>query len=294
MYFKNTSHGAFAGELRHGNTAGLCGNAMMGFDEVEEINTLLEELGVDAEDIHGHIAWAMDLYEHGIITKRDLGGIDLKWDDKQAVMAMLKKIVYKEDAAPAAIAEGYEHAIKVFGPESKRLAWYSPGNTSIPRYDPRHKVFGLALKYGMYHGGGDFFDAPTMCIFSAFPFFAIFGPPPEVCRTFLNAATDWDITPEKMGELMLRNEYITRCYSLREGFHPDKDAWLPERAFTEPVTNKYGEKWVWTKEEWADAMKHNYINNMKLSERGLPVKEIMKMLGLDFAISVLNSMDAVG
>ena len=45
---------------------------MMGYDEVEEINTLIEELGVDAEDLQGPIAWAMDLYDHGIITKNDL------------------------------------------------------------------------------------------------------------------------------------------------------------------------------------------------------------------------------
>jgi hypothetical protein len=69
-YFKNTAHGAFSGELRHGNTAGLCGNAMLGYDEVEEINALMEEFGFDAEDVQGLIAYAMDLYEHGIMTFR--------------------------------------------------------------------------------------------------------------------------------------------------------------------------------------------------------------------------------
>ncbi len=180
-YFKNNAHGAFSGELRHGNTCGLCGNAMMGFDEVEEINSLLEELGVDAENVQGLIAWAMDLYEHGIITKGDLGGIDLKWGDRDATMALLRKIVYREDPAPAALAEGFWRAIDVFGPESRWYAWCSRANQAVARYEPRSKGHGWGVMSGTSHGtGGSLNDAATMCIFAAFPFCVIWGPPNEV------------------------------------------------------------------------------------------------------------------
>jgi aldehyde:ferredoxin oxidoreductase len=294
-YFKNTEHGAFGGELRHGNTAGLCGNAMMGFDEVEEINTLIEELGVDAEDIQGHVGWAMDLYEHGIITRGDLGGIDLKWGDRDATLELIKKIVYKEGKAPAALAEGYRQAIEIFGPESRRYAWFSPANTSIPRYDPRQKMFGNALAYGTSHGGsGNFFDAATMCIFSAFSHFAIFGPPPETARTFINAAAGWDLSKPQMGEIIQRISYFGRCVSLREGVHPDKDSWLPQRVFDEPTRDKYGRTWVWTKDEWEAARKKHYVETLKLTERGLPSKEELLRLGLEFAIPVLEPMAALG
>jgi aldehyde:ferredoxin oxidoreductase len=293
-YFKNTDHGAFGGELRHGNTAGLCGNAMMGYDEVEEINTLVEELGVDAEDIHGHVAWAMDLYEHGIITQADLGGINLKWGDRDATLELIKKIVYKEGRVPAALAEGYRYAIKVFGPESQWYAWYSPGNTSIPRYDPRQKNYGLALQYGTTHGGGNFFDAATMCLFSAFPFFAIFGPPPETARIFINAATGWEMTVPQIGMIMQRISYLGRCYSLREGYHPDKDSWLPQRAFDEAISDKYGSTWVWTPEEWEAARRKHYLESLKLTERGLPPQGALLGLGLEFVIPALKPIDALG
>jgi aldehyde:ferredoxin oxidoreductase len=294
-YFKNTAHGAFGGELRHGNTAGLCGNAMMGFDEVEEINSLIEELGVDAEDIQGHVGWAMDLYEHGIINRADLGGIDLKWGDKNATLELVKKIVYKEGKAPAAMAEGYRHAFEVFGPESRWYAWYSPANTSIPRYDPRQKMFGNAFPYGTTHGGsGSFFDAATMCIFAAFAFFAIFGPPMETARTFINAAAGWDLNKGQMEEIVQRISYLGRAVSLREGFHPDKDSWLPERAFDESIKDKYGRTWVWTREEWQAARKKHYLESMRLSERGLPPKKELERLGVDFVIPELETMDALG
>jgi len=294
LYFKNTPHGAFSGELRHGNTAGLCGNAMMGFDEVEEINSLLEELGVDAEDVHGLIAWAMDLYEHGIISRQDLGGIDLKWGDRDATMELLKKIVYKEGRAPAALAEGYRHAIEVFGPESGWYAWHSSVNSSVPRYDVRNKKYGLGLNFGTGHGGGNgLYDCATMCLFAAFPFFAIWGQPNEVARTFINPACGWELTRDQINDIVQRNEYFSRCVSLRQGFHPERDAHLPQRAFDEPVTDKYGNTWVWTKEEWEEAKKERYVNWLRLSERGLPVREELERLGLDFATPVLKAMDVL-
>jgi len=293
-FFKNTPYGAFSGELRHGNTSGLCGNAMMGYDEVEEINTLIEELGVDAEDVQGHVAWAMDLYEHGIITREDLGGIDLKWGDRDATLELIKKIVYKEDRAPAAMAEGYWHAIDVFGQESSWYAWHSTTNSSIPRYDVRNKKYGMALQYGTSHGGGGGLnDSATMCFFAAFPFYRIWGHPNEVARIFINAACGWELTPDQISDIAQRGNYFSRCISLREGFYPKKHEHLPQRAFDEPVTDKYGNTWVWTKEEWEEAKKRYYLGALKLSERGLPLREELQRLGLDFVIPVLEPMDAI-
>lgn len=288
-YLKRTAHGAFSGELRHGNTCGLCGNALMGFDEVEEINSLLEELGVDAENAHGLVAWAMDLYEHGIITKADLGGIDLKWADRDATMALLKKIVYREDRAPAALAEGWWRAMEVFGPESRWYAWCSSANQSVARYEPRSKVHGLGLPNGTGHGGGSgLFDAATMCMFASFAFFPIWGPPQGVASTFLNAAAGWDLTIDDVRDITQRIDYFSRGLSMREGFHPDKHAVLPDRSFDEPVTNKYGLTSVWKREEWEEARKNYYLQTLKLTERGLLPRAEMQRLGLDFMVPVLE------
>jgi aldehyde:ferredoxin oxidoreductase len=294
-FLKNTPRGSFSGELRHGNTSGLCGNAMMGYDEVEEINTLIEELGVDAEDIQGHIAWAMDLYEHGIITKKDLDGIDLKWGDRDAAIELIKKIVYREGRAPAALAEGYRYAIDVFGKESAWYAWKSNANTSIPRYDVRNREHGMPHSYGTCHSSGiSLYDSATMCLFSSFPYNAIWGPPNEVARIFINAVCGWELTPDEINDIVQRNNYLDRCVSLREGYHPDKDANLPQRAFDEPVTNKYGRTWVWAKEEWEQEKKSYFVNALGLTERGLPPKAELQRLKLDFVIPLLEPLDAVG
>ena len=294
-FFKNTPYGAFSGELRHGNTCGLCGNAMMGFDEVEEINSLVEELGVDAENVHGLMAWVTDLYEHGIVTRTDLGGIDLKWGDRDAAMALLKKIVYKEGHAPAALAEGWWHAMDVFGPESRWYAWCSSANQSIARYEPRSKEHGLGLSSGTGHGGGSgLFDSATMCIFAAFPFFEIWGPPEEVARTFINAAAGWELTIEQINDITQRINLFSRSLSMREGFHPDKHSFLPRRAFEEPVTNKYGTTSVWTEQEWEESRRNYYVQQLGLTERGLLPREELQRLGLQYVIPVLEPMGVIG
>jgi aldehyde:ferredoxin oxidoreductase len=294
-FFKNTPYGAFSGEIRHGNTAGLCGNGMMGYDEVEEINSIHEELGVDAEDLQGLVAWAMDLYEHGIVSKEDLGGIDLKWGDKEATKELMKNIIFRKGGAPSALAEGYVRAIKVFGPESARYAWHSSTNASIPRYDPRNKKYGMAMNYGLSHGGGSGIpDCATMCFFAAFAHQPIWGPPNEIARVFLTPACGWELNQQQIGDMVQRNSYLSRSVSIRAGFHPDKHAGLPPRAFEEPIINKYGEKWVWTQTEWETAKKNQYTKGMKLTERGLPLKEELKRLGLEFVIPTLIPLDGLG
>ncbi|MBW1791832.1 MAG: hypothetical protein JRJ14_06140, partial [Deltaproteobacteria bacterium] len=105
-FFKNSARGAFGGEFRHDNTGSFNANIMMGYEEMTEISSLTDELGMDAEELGGLVAWAMDLYEHGIITREDLDGIDLKWGSVEATCELLKKVAYKEGRAPAALAEG--------------------------------------------------------------------------------------------------------------------------------------------------------------------------------------------
>jgi aldehyde:ferredoxin oxidoreductase len=133
-----------------------------------------------------------------------------------------------------------------------------------------------------------------MCLFSSFPFNAIWGPPNEVARIFINTACGWNMGPDDIQGIVRRNDVFSRCISLREGYHPDKNAVLPERAFDEPVTNKYGKTSVWKRDEWEDAKKKYYINVLGLSERGFPKREDLKTLGLEFVIPVLEAVGVLG
>ncbi len=300
-YFKNSERGAFGGEFRHDNVGGFNANIMVGYEEMAEIAPLENELGMDGEELGGIVAFAIDLYQNGIITREDLGGLELSWGSVEATCTLLKKIAYREGRAANALADGFRHAYKVFGENSVRYGFEVHG-CAAPTYDVRNKQVGWGLMYGTSHNGarmGSGLDealgeAITFCNFALPPFVQIWGSREEVARQFLNAVCGWNLTLNDVNDIKLRNYYFNRCVSLREGYHPAKDDYLPPRAFDEPVTDKYGTTWVWDKADWEQEKKRFYVERLKLTEAGLPPREGLKQLGLDFVIPVLEPMKAIG
>lgn len=306
-FFKNGPQGTFAGEFRHDNTGGFNANIMLGFEEMTEISALIDELGMDGEELGGIVAWAMDLYEHGIVSKDDLGGIDLRWGDVEATCQLLKKIAYKEDRVPSLLAEGYRRSYQALGEEAKGLAWEVHG-CSCPTYDIRNKaklfmgenVGGLAFATshnGARMGSGmraALSESATFCQFASPPFTRIWGLDEEFTRLLLNAVCGWDLTVDDVENIKVRNYYFNRCVSLREGYHPSKDDRLPDRAFDEPITDKYGHTCVWDRNEFEREKARHYQKVLKLTDRGLPPRDGLEKLGLDFVIPVLQPLDAVG
>ncbi|MFH1560464.1 MAG: aldehyde ferredoxin oxidoreductase C-terminal domain-containing protein, partial [Chloroflexota bacterium] len=137
-------------------------------------------------------------------------------------------------------------------------------------------------------------EAATTCNFVMGPFTEIWGSAEEAIRVFLNAVCGWELTAEDINDIKLRDYYFNRCISLREGYHPSKDDVLPPRAFDEPITDKYGTVWVWDREEYEGEKRRHYEVELKLTEAGLPPREEMKRLGLDFVIPVLDPMNVIG
>ncbi|MFH0846712.1 MAG: aldehyde ferredoxin oxidoreductase N-terminal domain-containing protein [Chloroflexota bacterium] len=300
-YFKNSPNGVFAGEFRHDNVGGFNANVMVGFEEMSEIAPLENELGMDGEELGGIVAFAIDLYQNGIITKEDLGGLELPWGSKEAVFKLLKKIAYREGKAANALADGFRRAYKVFGEKSVQYGWEVHG-AAAPTYDVRNKKVGWGLIYGTSHNGARMGaglddaigEAITFCNFAAAPFVQIWGSREEVSRQFLNPVCGWNLSLNDVNDIKMRNYYFNRCVSLREGYHPAKDDYLPPRAFSEPITDKYGNTHVWAKDEWETEKKKYYVSTLKLTEAGLPPRAELKRLGLDFVIPVLDPMKAVG
>ena len=216
-------------------------------------------------------------------------------------MVLIKKIAYKEDRAPTALAEGFRRAYKVFGEES---VWhgFEVHGCACGTYDVRNKHAGMGLSHGTSHNGARMgvgleqalAEAATSCNFAIGQFADIWGSREEVIRVFLNAAYEWNLTPDDIEDITLINYYFNRCVSLREGYHPAKDDYLPPRAFDEPITDKYGKTWVWDKAEFEEEKKRYYVEKLKLTEAGLPPRNGLKPLGLDFVIPVLEPMNAVG
>ncbi len=300
-FFKNSKKGAFGGEFRHDNTGGFNANIMIGYEEMTEIASLEDELGMDGEELGGIVAWAMDLYEHGIISKEDLGGIDLKWGDVDAACELLKKIAYKKGRVPTALSQGFRRAYEELGEKSKWYAFEVHG-CAAPTYDVRNRHVGWGLRFATSHNGARMGDgiaaamreAATSCDFAIPPFIRIWGFENEVFRVFLNGVCGWDLGIEEVKDIALRNYYFNRCISLREGYHPSKDDYLPPRAFEEPITDKYGKTWVWDRAHFEQEKRLYYTETLNLTSEGLPPRKELARLGLDFLMPKMEQLGALG
>jgi aldehyde:ferredoxin oxidoreductase len=157
---------------------------------------------------------------------------------------------------------------------------------------------GFGLPYATSHNGarmGSGIEAMlgesiTGCGFAVPPFAQIWGSMEEAVKVFLEAACGWSLTVDDIKTISRRNYYFNRCISLREGYLPSKDDILPPRAFDEPIADKYGTSWVWGREEFESAKKDFYRDKLGLTPEGLPGREQLEQLELDFVIPVLKPM----
>jgi len=65
---------------------------MIGVREPEHVlrlNNIVNDLGLDSASAGSAIAWAMELWQRGIITAADTGGLDLAWGNVEAVEKLL-------------------------------------------------------------------------------------------------------------------------------------------------------------------------------------------------------------
>jgi aldehyde:ferredoxin oxidoreductase len=65
---------------------------MIGISEPEQVlrlNNILNDLGLDSASTGSSIAWAMELYQRGIITQKETGGLDLTWGNYELIEKLL-------------------------------------------------------------------------------------------------------------------------------------------------------------------------------------------------------------
>lgn len=296
FYNPTRPYGPVAGEFRHDNTGCFNANILMDYEEMSYVTTLLDELGMDGEEAGGIVAWAMELYERGIITREELGGIDLRWGSVEATDRLLRKIAYREDLGDV-LADGYRYAIPAIGRGCEEYAWQVHW-CSCATYDMR-RMPDHAISYATSHNGArmgtglraQLTESATVCNFTASPVGMVWGSLNEGVRRYLNAVCGWDLTLEDVDEIALRNYMLERCYCLREGYRPAIHTKIPDRAFDQPLTNKHGETFVLDREEFTQMVRDYNVNALRLTEDGLPRRGLLKELGLEYVLLTLDRLE---
>lgn len=268
--------GPYAGSKGEGpeyETIGTCG-AMCDIDDLEAITMahyLCDDYGLDTISAGSTIAFAMECYEKGILTKSDTGGLEINFGDAAIMIDLLHKIAKREGIGDL-LAEGTRRMAEKLGKGTERFAMHVKG-LEMPCYDPRAaKITGLGFMVA--NRGGDhmtsYVQAPA---FLNMPFLIveestiedIFVENPEEAKvvkdledalTFFDCAggckfmgmslaadewieliahaTGWKFGVDEFRKTGERVVNLARAYNIREGLTPADDS-LPKRLLEEPL-----------------------------------------------------------
>jgi len=150
--------GPFRAEPRYGGpeyeTVGALGS-YCGVSDLAAIsmgNQICNAYGLDTISCGGTIAFAMDCYERGILTREDTGGLDLRFGNAEAMVRMVQMIANREGLGDL-LAEGSYRAARQIGRGAEDLV-VTCKKQEFPAHVPQSKR-SLALIYAVNPFGAD-------------------------------------------------------------------------------------------------------------------------------------------
>ncbi len=132
--------GPYAGEghMPEYETLGAFGTMCLN-DNVESIcrlNNICNDFGMDTISAGCTVAFAIECYENGVITKKDTGGIELTWGNHEAIVKVTEQMGKGEGFGGKVLADGIKKAVERLGGTSKSFAMEC-GGEELPMHDPR-------------------------------------------------------------------------------------------------------------------------------------------------------------
>jgi aldehyde:ferredoxin oxidoreductase len=270
----------------------LCGNSNL--ESIAKANELCNRLGIDTISAGNVIAFGMECYSKGLLTKKELDDVDLKFGNHEAIITMINKIAYRKGIGDI-FAEGVKNASeKIKG--SHPLAVHAKG-LELPGYDPRAAPE-MALSYVTSDRGGchlrsiayrpdmtgmdgkvemvkdleDYYsvcDSMILCRFVTYP---VMGPIYwENLAELYSMVTEKTITKDDLVTTGERINNLCRWFNVREGI-TRKDDYLPNRFSIEPLKKGQYDGMVLNKENF-DMMLDEYYKLRKWDNNGIPPKE---------------------
>lgn len=122
-------------------------------ETVVHLDNLCSRLGLDVISAGSAVAFAMDLYDRGILSLKDTGGMDLSWGNGEAMEGLIRQMGDRTGLG-ALLSLGVRRAGEAIGKGAERFAPHVKG-LELCAYHPAH-LMGTALGYAVSSRGGDF------------------------------------------------------------------------------------------------------------------------------------------
>jgi len=280
-------------------------------EAVCKANELCNRYGMDTISVGAAIAFAMEAFEKGLITKKDCNGLSLTWGNHEAMVNMVKQIGENKGFGRV-LGKGIRSASKVIGVESLSFALHVKG-LELPAHDPR-AYFSTGLSYatsnrgachlaGLTHGVEGAFTVPELGLLTTMDRFSNEGKGKMVAKMqdlmglfdslktckfllyadinvtdlleCLNFVTGWNMEMEEMLKAGKRMFNLKRMYNIECGITARDDR-LPGRFSNEPL------KEGGTKGNCPDmdTMLNDYYTFRGWDKNGIPGREVLKELGI--------------
>lgn len=103
-----------------------------------KLNDLCNRGGLDTISAGGVVAFAIECVESGILTKDDVGGLDLGWGKAEPVIKLIEMIIDREGIGDV-LADGVKIAAQKIGKGSEKFAVHA-GGQELSMHDPKFDV----------------------------------------------------------------------------------------------------------------------------------------------------------
>jgi aldehyde:ferredoxin oxidoreductase len=292
-------------------------------DSIIAADRLCDELGLDTISAGVTVGFAMELFEKGIFTTADTGGLELKFGNHQAMISLIRLMAFREGIGDV-LSDGVKAAAARIGKGTERYAMHVKG-LELPGYDVRgakahglsyatsytgadhnrgyafQEIFGVPVPYAVdrfsIEGKGKLTvwnqdvrtatcDCPTMCVFLLD--MAMAPRATESTAAFMEAVTGLSFTSEDVTKVGERINNLARAFNVREGFKRADDT-LPERLMTEPLQSGASKGQLIGKEDLKTMLDEYYTVREWDLKTGVPTKKKLLELNLDYVCNELGA-----
>ena len=277
--------------------------------------------GMDAISAGVIVGFAMDCYENGILSKKDLDGIEANFGNSEALLQLLEKMGKREGIGDI-LADGVRSAGEKIGKGAEKLAQHIKG-LEVTGYDLRclkTAALGFAVsfrgadhnRHGAYafdvkgkvdrlkaeKGRGKMvrdmenlyalIDSFIVCKFSRGTYYKGLS---DMAKLF-TLVTGIEITSKELDKSGARIITLARLINIREGLGR-KDDTLPWKVMNVPIPDEGPVEGAVVKQKELDLLLDDYYVSRGWTLKGVPTKTTLKELGMEGLLEIVKGKQEV-
>jgi len=276
-----------------------------------------DRLGFENNEMGWLVGLVMECYEKGLLTKEQLGGLEMTWGNTEAVYQLMRMIAHRQGFGDV-LAEGVMRAAQRIGGDAPSMAIHTMRGNTPRGHDHRARwleMFDTSVSDTGTMEVGPVFNMPrdTLAALEAEPLGESFEPDRIValcvrtcgamlfedslgtCRfntqtdvvylvKALNAAMGWDVSVEEAMTAGRRAMNLLRAFNIRQRVSPEGDRPSPRYGST-PVDGPAEGKSI--QPHW-EQMVRSYYAGIGWDESGVPKRETLEALGLSYVADDLD------